>query len=115
METENGNLRNFGSTNPHGTAFAPKQCLYQNEATGMDNPKCIALLRGKTAPTRVGLQTTPFHGGQYRARMERCESSDLLIPMVLHLYQSNAYIKMKLRVWRAQKCIALIGAETVVM
>ena len=25
---ENGNVRNFWSTNPHGTAFAPKQWLY---------------------------------------------------------------------------------------
>ena len=25
---KNGNMRNFGPTNPHGTAFAPKQWLY---------------------------------------------------------------------------------------
>ena len=31
----NGNMRKFGPTNPHGTAFAPKQWLYQKEATGM--------------------------------------------------------------------------------
>ena len=36
---ENGNMRNFGPTNPHGTAFAPKQCLYQKEATGMERSK----------------------------------------------------------------------------
>ena len=64
---ETGKMRNFGPANPHGTAFVPKQCLYQNEATGMDSPKCIALLHGKTAPTRAGLQTTPFQGGKYRA------------------------------------------------
>ena len=33
----NGNMRNFGPTNPHGTAFAPKQWLYQNQATGMES------------------------------------------------------------------------------
>ena len=33
--------------------------------------------------------------------------------MVPRLHQSNSHIKRKLRVWRAQKCIALIGAETV--
>ena len=33
--TENGNMRNFGPTNPHGAAFAPKQWLYQKEAMGM--------------------------------------------------------------------------------
>ena len=45
--------------------------------------------------------------------MEICEISGLPIPMVPRLHQSNGYIKRKLRVWRAQKCIALVGAETV--
>ena len=36
---ENGNLRKPGSTFLHGTMFAPKQCLYQKEATGMESPK----------------------------------------------------------------------------
>ena len=36
---ENGNLRKFGSTFRHGTVFAPKQCSYQKEATGMKCPK----------------------------------------------------------------------------
>ena len=36
---QNGNMRNFGLTNPHGTAFAPEQCLYQKEATGMEISK----------------------------------------------------------------------------
>ena len=33
---DNGNLRKFGSTHPHGTAFAPKQCLNQKEARARD-------------------------------------------------------------------------------
>ena len=36
---ENGNLRKFGSTYCHGTVFAPKQYLHQNEANGMESPK----------------------------------------------------------------------------
>ena len=36
---ENENLRKFGSTYRHGTVFAPKQCLYQEEANGMESPK----------------------------------------------------------------------------
>ena len=28
----NGNMRNFGPTNPHGTALAPNQWLYKKEA-----------------------------------------------------------------------------------
>ena len=45
--------------------------------------------------------------------MEICESSGLPIPMVPRWHQSNGYIKRELRVWRAQKCIALVGAEAV--
>ena len=36
---QRGNLRNFGPTKPHGTAFAPMQWLYQKEATGMESYK----------------------------------------------------------------------------
>ena len=46
-------------------------------------------------------------------RMELCETSGLPIPMVSRLHQSNGYTTSKLRVWRAQKCNALVGTETV--
>ena len=46
-------------------------------------------------------------------RMEICESSGLPIPMVPCLHQTNGYIKRKLGEWRAQKCIAIVGADTV--
>ena len=45
--------------------------------------------------------------------MEICETLGLPIPMVQRLHQSIGYIKTKLRVWRVQKCNALVGAETV--
>ena len=43
-------MRNFGPTNPHGTAFVPKQWLYQKEATGMESPKmyCPTRCRHRT-------------------------------------------------------------------
>ena len=52
-------------------------------------------------------------GGSKGPRMEICEISALQIPMVRRLHQSNGYIKRKLRAWRVQKCIALVGADTV--
>ena len=36
---QNGNMRNFGPTNRHGTAFAPKQWSYEKEDTGMESSK----------------------------------------------------------------------------
>ena len=44
---------------------------------------------------------------------EICENSSLPIPMVLRLHQCNGYIKRKLRAWRVQKGIVLVGADTV--
>ena len=38
-KAENGNMRNFVPTNPHGTAFAPKKWFYQKEATCMESSK----------------------------------------------------------------------------
>ena len=52
-------------------------------------------------------------GGNIGPTMEICRSSGLPIPMRPHLHQSNGYIKKKLRAWRVQKCIALVGADTV--
>ena len=45
-----GNLRNFGPTKPHGTAFAPMQWLYQKDATGMESSKmyCPSRCRYRT-------------------------------------------------------------------
>ena len=49
------------------------------------------------------------------SRDEICEILGLPIHMVPRLHQSNGYIKMKLRAWRVQKCIALVGADTVLI
>ena len=42
------------------------------------------------------------------------EISGLPIPMVPHLHQSNGSNKRKLPIWIAQKCIAVVGEETVI-
>ena len=54
-------------------------------------------------------------GGSIGPRMEICETLNLPIPLVPRLHQSNGYIKMKLRAWRMQKYIALVGADTVLI
>ena len=64
---KNGNLRKTGYTFSQCTIFAPKQCLYQKEATGMESPKIYSFVGGKTSITCAGLQTTPSHVSQYRA------------------------------------------------
>ena len=59
-----------------------------------------------------GRKLPRFIGGIIEPRMEVCETSALPIPIVPHLHQSNR-LKRKLRAWRVQKCIALVGADTV--
>ena len=50
--------------------------------------------------------------GSIGPRTEFSGSSDLPFTVVPCLHQSNVYIKRKLRVWRVQKCIPLVGAKT---
>ena len=47
---KNGYMRKFGTNNSHGTALAPKQWLYEKEATGMESPKmhCPSWCRYRT-------------------------------------------------------------------
>ena len=65
---ENGNLRKFGSTFHHGTEFAPKKFLYQRKLWVWRAQNCIPLVGAKTLLTCSGLEVTPFHGGQCRAK-----------------------------------------------
>ena len=65
------------------------------------------LVRGQKLPR--------FMGSRIGRKMEICEILGLPIPMVPRLHQSNGYIKRKLRAWRVQKCIALVGADTVLI
>ena len=51
-------------------------------------------------------------GGRIGSRMEICEISGVPIAMVPHFYKRNVYITRKLRVWRTQKCIALVCGKT---
>ena len=75
--------------------------------------KCITIVGADILLITECPQSTPFHGGSIGPRMEICETSVPPIPMVKRLHQNNGYIKRKLRAWRVQKCIALVGADTV--
>ena len=66
-------------------------------------------LRGRKVPHFI----VGSMGNRSGPRMEICENSALLIPMVPCLHQSNGYIKRNLRAWRVQNCIALVSADTV--
>ena len=70
-EVVQGRERKLGSTYRHGTVFAPKECLYQKEDTGMESPKSVFIQSvQKNSLTYAGLQTTPSQVSQYRAENE---------------------------------------------
>ena len=65
----------------------------------------------KTHLTVRGRKIPRYVGGGIGSRMEIFEIFCTLIPMVPHLHHINGYIKGKLSLWRAQKCITHVGAE----
>ena len=74
-------------------------------------------------PQSVQIPYLPLRGskvprlmvGSAGPRLEICETQVIPIPMIPRLHQSNGYIKRKLRAWRVQKCIVLIGADNVLI
>ena len=54
-KADSGNLQKFGATFRYGTVFAPKQCLYEKSATGVESLKGAINVHPVT-----GLQTTRF-------------------------------------------------------
>ena len=60
-----------------------------------------------------GSKVPRFMGSIMGQRMEICETSALRMPIVPRLHQSNGFMKRKLRAWRVQKFISLVGADTV--
>ena len=74
--------------------------------------KFIPLVGALTPLTCAGHQNTPSRGRRFKPRTESCLNWDGPIAMVPCLHQGNIYTKRKLRTWRDQKCIPLVGAIT---
>ena len=76
---ENGNLRKSGSTFRHGTMFAPKQCLFQKEAAGIDSPKMHSSSLSKICTYLCGTANYPSHVNQYRTEIGNLWKSESTI------------------------------------
>ena len=66
--TQNGKFGKLGRTYGLGTVFAPRKYLYQKEATGWRDQKCIPLVVAITTLTCAGRHNTPSRGRQYRTQ-----------------------------------------------
>ena len=58
------------------------------------------------------LKIPRLEGGSIGPRTESCVNWDGHMAIISSLHQGNIYKKRKLRVWRAQKRIPLVGAKT---
>ena len=93
-------------------------CLHQNTVYIKSKlrvwrvQKCIPLVGAETSLTCAGLQTRPSQVSQYRSENGNLRKSwssfchGTVFTPKQYLYQN------KLRVWRVQKCIPVIGAKT---
>ena len=74
--------------------------------------KCIPLVGAMSALTCASPQTTPSNVRQYRAENGNFGKSWPRFRNGAVFAQSNAYIESKLGLWRAHKCISLVGAKS---
>ena len=74
--------------------------------------KCIPLVGAITHLPVWAVIILRLQGGSIGPRTESCVNCDGPISMVPCFHQGNIYTKRKLRVWRDQKCIPLVGAMT---
>ena len=74
--------------------------------------KCIPIVGAISPITCAGRKTATSRGRRFGPRTETCLNWDRPIAMVPCLYQGNISTKRKLREWRDQKCIPLVGAKT---
>ena len=112
FRAENRNLLKSGFTLCHGTVFAPKQCLYQKEATGMESPKMYWSHRCKNLTYLYGLQTTLSHTSQYRAEHGNFWKTGSTFCHGTMFAPKELYNIKNVRVWRVKKCIPVVGAKT---
>ena len=90
---ENGYLGKFEAVENHGSAFEPRQCLYQKVAVGTENPKMQSLFGAINALGVTIRQINRFLAFRIGTRIDIWENSNLSKAMVPHLHQSNVYTK----------------------
>ena len=93
--------------------ISTREMFISKGSYGYGKPKNVLFESVEKPHLPVHVSKLPrFMGGSIGPRMEICETLGLPIPMVPCFHKRNVYIKRKLRLWRGEKCIALVGAET---
>ena len=88
-----GKLGIFEPVENNGIVFAPRQCLHQKVAMGMENLKMQTLSPCNKRTGRYGPGNKLLHAWRKSPKMEIWESSNLSKTMVPSLHQANVYMK----------------------
>ena len=106
---ENENLGKSEATFRHGAVFAPPQCLYQKQETrAMESPKMYSSSRCKKRTYLCGSANYPVSCKAVQGREWKFGEIRAFLPP----WCSVCTIKRNLGLWRAQKCIPLVGAKS---
>ena len=81
----------------------------------MERPEIYSASLCKNPTYLCGPSMPRLKRGSIGPRTESCVNWDRPIAMITCLHQRNIYTKRKLRVWRDQKCIMLVGTLTPVI
>ena len=106
-KAKTGKLRKLGQTYHHGTVFAPRKYTKRKLRVWREQ-KCFPLVGGKTRLTCAGRQTTSSRLMRYMAKTGKLRK---LGGTYRHgtVFAPRKYTKRKLRVWRHQKRLLLVG------
>ena len=92
--------------------FIPRNIYIKKKLRVWRDQKCIPLLGAKTPVTCAGRQAIPSQGTRYKAKNSNLRKLGWTYFMLPCLHIGNIYIEKKIKVWRDQKCICLVGAKT---
>ena len=109
---QNGKLPKLERTYRHGTGLHQGNINAKRMLQDWRDQKCIPLVGAITPLTCAGRQNTPSRGRRYTAQNGKLPKLRQTYRHGTVFHQGNTYTKRKLRAWRDQKCIPLVGAIT---
>ena len=111
-------MENFEAVKNNGTAFTPKQSLYQKVAVGIENPKMQSLSRCNKRTVRYRPANNPVSCTAYRAengnlgKLEAVEHNGTAFAPKQSLYQKVTVVMENSKMQSPSRCNNRIGLYT---
>ena len=107
---QKGKLPKLRRTYRHGTVFAPRKYLYQQEATGIERPEMYSASQSNNPTYLCGPSSTPSRGRWYRAqnvkltKLGRTYCHGTVFASNRYLYQKEATCIERPEMYSASRC-----------